>query len=1182
MSKRQEIFQAISQQVSGWRDRLARVGWRSVFSRFLRSWQAPAAVGLVAIIAVAIWAMPLRLDRLTAVDGAAAWDAANAPPRRQIVWEPAREILLTEADQFESDLITPRLTDAGGTLYFARKTTDGSADIYRARQVGGGWGASEPVEELNTPSDERGAIVTSDGRTLFFSSNRPGGQGGFDLYVTQLIASTGQWETPHNLGPQINTPANENPPAISPDGRTLVFASNRAIEMAEGLAKSQAAPQTRAQQDRTAYDLYQAARQSADSDWNEAQNLGDINLRDSNENSPSFSPNGTFLYFASDRQIASEAKTDHDLFRVRINGRKNSSVEHLGPSVNTAADDREPALSPEGFTLVFSSTRSGNSRLYLSTAIEVFEETQWDTSNLGTLKRIWSPALWVTLLIAAACAPLLIWRGWLLEKVAGARFFAASVLFHVALLAIISVWTLPKVIQIIVTKLHDAEASQQHFDDNQHQSHEDGREAWEKLADLKADKTVETIARQETEPVNIPSNAENIVPTISLARAHRLPPDRVLFVPRKKPVEVNRPQKMSSRRIARPHAAIEVAEVTQQVVPTISPEIDKIPQPAVELKRRDDVTQAAAVHQPPRFDSPKPRPLELASLQQETLPILKPSTTPPTRSTSTGNRFIVQLTEDTAAPIVPTLTGPIGTPDRIEPKDPERQISLPQRSEPPAPQPILPASTRELSPASNVARREEPKPASIESRLARPKSLRVVAAPASSVALSILVEPVEPVESTTATVKVELARNDLELSRIEAITPAVFSGPSRRLNNRLTIGNRADLRNNPLPNFGPIVSNLDRRRARASRVAYAQDNVGLREMFTLRQGDVRKQYIELFGGTDKSEAAVNQGLLWLATHQDPAGNWSLNNFHANCKGKHANCSGAGKVKSDTAATGLALLPFLAAGHTHQQGEYKKVVAAAVKWMVEHQKPDGDLLSAGDAQHMYSHGIAAIALCELYGMTEDPALKGPAQKALDFTIKSQHEPSGGWRYKPNEQADTSVVGWQMMAIKSAEMAGLSVPQKCMDNVARWLTSVEGNQPVGGQFGYVNRSPNPAMKAEGVLCLQFMGIPRNHPRMLAGADYLLKHLPQPDQKLTSYYWYYGTQVMYHMQGKYWEAWNERLREQLVKSQLTAGQMSGTWNPTDNWEASGGRVYSTALKLLILEVYYRHLPLYEQLGD
>ena len=338
----------------------------------------------------------------------------------------------------------------------------------------------------------------------------------------------------------------------------------------------------------------------------------------------------------------------------------------------------------------------------------------------------------------------------------------------------------------------------------------------------------------------------------------------------------------------------------------------------------------------------------------------------------------------------------------------------------------------------------------------------------------------------------------------------------------------------------------------------------------LRQGDTRKKYIKLLGGTDETEKAVNLGLEWLAKHQEKDGSWDLKKFQAN-------------VKSNTAATGMALLPFLAAGHTQKAGQYQQTVAKGLKWLVDNQKENGDLLAKGDQQHMYSIGIAAIPLCEAYGMTQDPELKAAAQKSLDFICKAQHQGTGGWRYTPNTAADTSVVGWQMMALKSGEMAGLSIPQKTLDNVLRWLASVEGGQKgVGGLFGYTSRGASPAMTAEGLLCLQFMHVNRNDPRMLAGADYLLKHLPDVKQSRTSYYWYYATQVMYHMQGKYWETWNERLPEVLVKSQVKNGKFAGTWEPRDQWEKRGGRIFATAMKLLMLEVYYRHLPLYEQLDE
>jgi hypothetical protein len=216
------------------------------------------------------------------------------------------------------------------------------------------------------------------------------------------------------------------------------------------------------------------------------------------------------------------------------------------------------------------------------------------------------------------------------------------------------------------------------------------------------------------------------------------------------------------------------------------------------------------------------------------------------------------------------------------------------------------------------------------------------------------------------------------------------------------------------------------------------------------------------------------------------------------------------------------------------------------------------------------------------MTRDPELEGPAQASVDFIVEAQHDSSGGWRYEPNEHGDTSVVGWQVMALKSAEMAGLIVPASTHEGALRWLESVEGNQPAGGQFGYQNRSPNPAMTAEGLLCLQFLGVERSDAAMRAGADYLLTQLPEPTQRHTSYYWYYGTQVVYHMQGGYFEKWNEAIRDLVVETQIKDGPLAGTWDPRDHWEQRGGRLYATSLKLLVLEIYYRHLPLYEQLGD
>ena len=157
----------------------------------------------------------------------------------------------------------------------------------------------------------------------------------------------------------------------------------------------------------------------------------------------------------------------------------------------------------------------------------------------------------------------------------------------------------------------------------------------------------------------------------------------------------------------------------------------------------------------------------------------------------------------------------------------------------------------------------------------------------------------------------------------------------------------------------------------------------------------------------------------------------------------------------------------------------------------------------------------------------------------------------------------------------------VPAKAFAGVKRWLSSVEGNRPVGGLFGYQSATPTPAMTAQGLLCLQYLGARRDDPRLRAGTDYLLKHLPRAGAE-TSYYWYHATQVMYHVQGKHWEAWNGKMRDLLVSSQETRGPLAGSWKPADHREKPGGRVYSTALRLLVLEVYYRHLPLYRRMEE
>ena len=385
---------------------------------------------------------------------------------------------------------------------------------------------------------------------------------------------------------------------------------------------------------------------------------------------------------------------------------------------------------------------------------------------------------------------------------------------------------------------------------------------------------------------------------------------------------------------------------------------------------------------------------------------------------------------------------------------------------------------------------------------------------------------------------------------------------------------RTEINRNPL-----ALGGLARRTPARSRL-YADASVRLQNLLMRRKLDeaTKIDVIKEFGGNDETLAAIRRGLTWIEQHQHRDGHWSLNEFHKNCQG-HKQCSGRGGSRSDTAGTGLALLPFLGDGNTHQEGPYQDLVANGITWLVKNQKPDGNLFTGGEGNaFMYSHGIATIALCECYGMTGDQSLRDPAQRAIDFIVAAQDPKTGGWRYRPRDSGDTSVVGWQVMALKSGQMAALNVPAKSLQDAQRWLDSVAGKKNRLGQFSYQrNRNFNPAMTAEAILCLEYLDNERESESLMQGTEFLLKNLPAKNRE-TSYYWYYGTQSMFHLQGEPWRRWNESIHPLLVQTQRKDGPMIGTWDPKDQWEKSGGRIYATSLRILMLEVYYRHLPLYQ----
>jgi len=187
--------------------------------------------------------------------------------------------------------------------------------------------------------------------------------------------------------------------------------------------------------------------------------------------------------------------------------------------------------------------------------------------------------------------------------------------------------------------------------------------------------------------------------------------------------------------------------------------------------------------------------------------------------------------------------------------------------------------------------------------------------------------------------------------------------------------------------------------------------------------------------------------------------------------------------------------------------------------------------------------------------------------------AQDPNGGGWRYSPQQAGDTSVVGWQLMALKSGYMGYLTVNPNCTAKAMNFLNTVQ--QENGAYYGYTTPGKGAACTAIGLLCRMYYGWKQDNPALKKGVEYLNQMGPSNDM----YYNYYATQVMRHYGGDPWTKWNARMRDKLVDSQIKDEvHAKGSWNPAGSHSDSGGRLYATALSIMTLEVYYRHQPIYQ----
>ncbi|MFV1967214.1 MAG: prenyltransferase/squalene oxidase repeat-containing protein [Pirellulaceae bacterium] len=354
------------------------------------------------------------------------------------------------------------------------------------------------------------------------------------------------------------------------------------------------------------------------------------------------------------------------------------------------------------------------------------------------------------------------------------------------------------------------------------------------------------------------------------------------------------------------------------------------------------------------------------------------------------------------------------------------------------------------------------------------------------------------------------------------------------------------------------------------------DSAPLPDLYLLRSMADRLPIAKRLGATEGSEAAVQAALAWLVANQESDGRWNARSHGAGREDRvRSHDRQHAGVEADTGITGLALLSFLGAGHTHFEGTYRKSVQHGLEYLIRNQTDDGSL--AGQATlfaRMYCHGIASLALSEAYVMTGDYRLKPHVEIAAQFTVGAQIPATGGWRYQQGDPVgDMSQFGWQVMALTSAQRAGVEIPERTRARMARYLRSAS----TGASGGLVGYRPGDAasrtMTAEALACRFFLGR-HDSAGVREAVRFLMQETPQNGQA-NLYYWYYATMSLFQAQGESWPRWNTPLQQQLLKRQRTDGSMAGSWDPDTVWGGYGGRVYSTGLATLCLEVYYRYLP-------
>jgi hypothetical protein len=1239
---------------------------------------------------------------------------------RQVLWSPATETALGSEPVELVDAVQ-RLADSTRMVVVALPTERGDRDLYYRVRTPRGW--SEPRSfgaKVNSPSNDETPSLSFDGSELWFASDRAGGLGGLDIWVSVRV--DGEWTAPRHLGSRINSPYDDRSPAVHPVEPLLVFATNRPHGFLVTPPENwREVPMARWKPGRFhlgyAFAELNGERKKK---WTSPSQLPEISGT-GDDDGPAFAPDGRSLWFSSSRPGGSGG---FDLWRSEITalGAGSETVaggffvleppENLGDSINSRAEELAPRILDHGFAILCerAMTRVQDAVLVESRAIEVVEgyevaELPMDAivANLGriSLLLVSSFSLFAVLVILLRTR-----EQWTKSLLTGCGVIA--VFAHLGLLYGFYFWRISSEILAMARQEPDLEVALETSVaasisvDVRRQAIDIAEPLSSTVASTPAvDASALAAPSPEAPSSRVESNLAARELTVAAAAISPAAADRSLDP------AIDTPRADTSRRAS-------VATVTAPLpeVERLETEIERaVNDPATTSLRidldlaRSTTTQTAQVLATNRSSNepesiitelataavrgPEPSPL-LPSQSRATpalgvdarLPIPAQSTalnenpSEPTPARSTPASTSTDPSRETAA-LEPRLAARLPQPVGRWESQPQGLLpSIDRTAAEALPETILVARSRALPVASTrqvlpetlpIAEQgsAEPKPplpseptGRAESTLAASATspavlrstvdtleLRPISAasdPENTVTESALARLAPSSSPGALTAKIERVRGPEDTSdrprlpdtaggRTAADLVTDASDPSERFPS--PAGSKASRTFTPAATTPPapstaaagesaaappaapaaLVARVDVRpetlaespleredglRAGAGlsdlpaptittlRQSTAEATIGLSisaaklpslpeaadrraAIAGLRSAESRRELADRRGGTAASEAAVARALEWLRGEQEPDGRWDTQS------------SGGYLTDVDSAVTGLVVLCFL--GHNHVPGggtKYSADVARAIDWLASQQDARGLLSGEDDKYTMYSHGIATLALSEAYILSKDEKLRPKLEKAARVILSSQNATSGGWRYQPEPplRGDTSITGWQVLALSSLRGAGIEIPDRAFELARHWLDVEVGGGEHGGIYGYRGKEePRVSMAAEGMYTRQLLGGGRESAAIEEAARYVWAKTRDKSHLGNLYLLYYGTLALHEYQGWIWEAWNVEVRDYLVSKQNVEGAYSGSWDPLDEYVETGGRVLATAFATLTLEVYYRYLPIF-----